>query len=358
LPGELTSHHATKRIVYMSTLSVQTALSIHEINAALWNQLSAEEPFQSYEWYVFGEQVMSDCRPIYLLACDGDTLIARASLWLMRNEPMPKMLGWLRKVAVPIFKRWPLLICRSPLSYTSGLVIGDDSRREEILSEFGKTTLHIAKKQQASFVIFDYLSKENIRDWPKSFSPVTGIDPGTKMENCWTSMDEYLASGNKKDRQHYKRVMREAEKLGIKIERHLSAENIEDAIPLVRNVEQDHGALPNPWAHKMLEHMQMVNSSFLTARINNQLVGCGLVFEDNNSQMTSMLGLAKDIPYVYFMLIYETLKMAFERKVHLLRWGSGAYDVKQRLGFSLEDNGSLVFTAANPYLQKAVQWLS
>jgi hypothetical protein len=42
----------------------------------------------------------------------------------------------------------------------------------------------------------------------------------------------------------------------------------------------------------------------------------------------------------------------------LLRWGSGAYDVKQRLGFSLEDNDSLVFTAVNPYLQKALQWLS
>jgi hypothetical protein len=68
--------------------------------------------------------------------------------------------------------------------------------------------------------------------------------------------------------------------------------------------------------------------------------------------------LAKDVPYVYFMLVYESLQMAFERRVRLLRWGSGAYDVKQRLGFSLEDNGSLVFTAVNPYLQKALQWLS
>ena len=102
----------------------------------------------------------------------------------------------------------------------------------------------------------------------------------------------------------------------------------------------------------------MVSSSFLTARIDNQLVGCGLIFEDNDAQMTSMLGLAKDVPYVYFMLVYESLKMAMERKVRLLRWGSGAYDVKQRLGFSLEDNGSVVFAAVNPYLQKAIQWLS
>lgn len=342
----------------MSNLSVKTTSSIHEIDPKLWNRLSAGKPFQSYEWYVFGEQVMSDCQPIYLLAYDGDTLIARASLWVMRNEPVPKMLGRLRKAAAAIFKRWPLLICRSPLSYTTGLAFGDDSRRQDVLSEFAKTALHIAKKQQASFVIFDYLSKATIHDWPECFSAVADIDPGTKMENRWMSIDEYLASGNKKDRQHYKRVVREAEKLGIKIDRRLFAESIDDALPLIRNVEKDHGALPNPWAYQMLENMQMVKSSFLTATIGEKLVGCGLVFEDNDSQMTSMLGLAGDVPYVYFMLVYESLKLAFERKVRLLRWGSGAYDVKQRLGFSLEDNGSLVFAAVNPYLQKALQWLS
>lgn len=342
----------------MADLIVTTASSIHQIDAKLWNQLSAGKPFQSYEWYVFGEQVMSDCQPIYLLAYDGDALVARASLWLMRNEPVPKMLGGLRSAAAALFKRWPLLICRSPLSYTTGLAFGDDSRRRDILSEFAKTALHFAKKQQASFVIFDYLSKANIHDWPAFFSAVVDIDPGTIMENRWMSMDEYLASGNKKDRQHYKRVVREAEKLEIEIERHTLAENIDDVLPLIRNVEEEHGALPNPWACQMLENMRMVKSSFLTATVGEKLVGCGLIFEDNDAQMTSMLGLAKDVPYVYFGLVYESLKVAFEHKVRWLRWGSGAYDVKQRLGFSLEDNGCLVFTAVNPYLQKALQWLS
>jgi predicted N-acyltransferase len=342
----------------MSNLRVKTASSIHEIDAELWNQLSDGKPFQSYQWYVFGEQVMSDCQPIYLLAYEGEVLIARASLWLVRNEPVPKMLGQMRKPATTIFKRWPLLICRSPLSYTTGLMFADESRRQDILSEFTKTALCLARKQRASFIIFDYLSRASIYHWPECFSTMAGLDPGTKMESCWMSIDEYLASGNKKDRQHYKRVLREAEKLGIAMNRHRIAPNIDEALLLIRNVEEDHGALPNPWARPMLEHMQMVNSSFLTARIDKQLVGCGLIFEDNHAQMTSMLGLAKDIPYVYFMLVYESLKMAFERKVRLLRWGSGAYDVKQRLGFSFEDNGSLVFTAVHPFVRKALQWLS
>ncbi|HLO16691.1 MAG TPA: GNAT family N-acetyltransferase [Anaerolineales bacterium] len=342
----------------MSTLNVKTTFSIHEIEAGMWNQLSDGKPFQSHQWYVFGEQAMSDCLPIYLLAYDGEALIARASLWLIRNEPVPKALGRIRGAAAQIFKRWPLLICRSPLSYTTGLILADDERRADILSAFVKAALVAARQQGASFIIFDYLNKAGTSDWPGHFSAIPDLDPGTNMENHWLSMDEYLAAGHKKDRQHYKRVLREAEKLGIKIDCHPSAENIEAALPLIRNVERDHGALPNPWARQMLEHMQMVNSSFLTATIDHQLVGCGLIFEDNHSQMTSVLGLAKNVPYVYFMLLYESLKMAFEHQVRLLRWGSGAYEVKQRLGFSSEDNGSLVFTAVNPYLQKALQRLS
>ena len=342
----------------MSTLSVKTASSIHEIDAKLWNELSAGTPFQSHQWYVFGEQVMCDCLPIYLLAYEGNFLVARASLWLMRNEPIPKMLGRTRNVAAAVFKRWPLLICRSPLSYTTGLTFADNSRRADILAAFAEAGLTIAKRHGVSFIIFDYLHKANLQDWPARFSAMANLDPGTHMENRWTNLDEYLASGNKKDRQHYKRVVREAEKLGLRVGCHRFAENVDGALSLIRNVEQEHGALPNPWARQMLEHMQMVNGSFLTATIDDQLVGCGLIFEDNNSQMTSMLGLAKDVPYVYFTLVYESLKMAFEHKVHLLRWGSGAYDVKQRLGFSLEDNGSLVFTAVNPYLQKVLQRLN
>ena len=262
----------------------------------------------------------------------------------------------MRRIAALVLKRWPLLICRSPLSYTTGLILADERRRPEILSEFAKAALIAASQLGASFVIFDYLSKANTHNWPRHFSVISTLDPGMNMENQWASMDEYMASGRKKDRQHYKRVLREAEKLGIKIDRYLLAENIDDTLPLIRNVERGHGALPNPWARQMLEHMEMVNGSFLTATIDNQLVGCGLVMEDNDSQMTGMLGLAENIPYVYFMLVYESLNLAFEHKVHLLRWGSGAYDVKQRLGFSFEDNGSLAFTAVNPYLQRILQW--
>ena len=113
----------------------------------------------------------------------------------------------------------------------------------------------------------------------------------------------------------------------------------------------------NPWARAMLENMEMASGVFLTATIGEKLVGCGLLLEDNAAQMTSILGLADDVPYVYFMLVYESLKIAFEHNVRWLRWGSGAYDVKERLGFSRENNGWVVVGAANPLFNRLLRSL-
>ena len=63
----------------MFNLSIKTASSIHEIDPKAWDHLSDGRPFQSYRWYAYGECVMRDCPPVYLLAYNGDELIARAA---------------------------------------------------------------------------------------------------------------------------------------------------------------------------------------------------------------------------------------------------------------------------------------
>jgi predicted N-acyltransferase len=341
----------------MANLRIKTAASVHEIDPEGWERLSAGRAFQSQRWYAYGEKVMADCRPLYLLAYEEDELIGRAALWLVRNEPLPKMVGIFQRPAVMLLRRWPLLICRSPLANTSGIIVQDGKGRAEILAALAKAGLEAARKLRASFLIFDYLSRAaaNPTSWPDAFVQMSTFDPGMSMENRWSNLDEYLASGGKKDRQHYKRVLREAGELGMRVERHHQAERIEEALHLMRGVESSHGALPNPWARGMLEHMEMVDATWLTATIEERLVGCGLLVEDNGSQMTSVLGLEEGVPYVYFMLVYESLKMALENRVRLLRWGSGAREVKERLGFSAEDNGALVFTAVSPIIRRLIR---
>jgi predicted N-acyltransferase len=336
-------------------LNIKVVHHIHEVDEKMWNDLSGEMPFQSHRWYRYGEQVMDDCESFYALAFQGARLVGRAALWKVRNEPLPKMTAALRKPLLALIRVWPLLICRSPLAFTHGIALASDLDPTPILSALSAAALEIAQGQKCSFVLFDYLSAANAQQFPQTFAKSSNPSPGTSMENRWSSLDEFLAAGNKKDRQHYKRTMREAEKLNIRITRHSQVEDIAAALRLIRSVEQNHGALPNPWARRALEKMDMVNGLYLTAAIEETLVGCGLLLEDNASQTTSLLGLADDVPYAYFMLAYESLSAAFEHKVRSLRWGSGAYEVKERLGFSREDNGALVFSAASPFLQTLFQ---
>ncbi|MFZ5819115.1 MAG: GNAT family N-acetyltransferase [Chloroflexota bacterium] len=322
----------------MTDIRITTASSIHEIAPVIWDRFSGMRPFQSHRWYAFGERVMADCRPTYFLVYDGDDLVARAAFWRVANEPLPDLPPALRTLAASLLRRWPLFICRSPLANTTGLLLRDGAGRAEILSVLGEAAIAEAGRKGASVALFDYLDEAELQGWPSAFQPVTVSDPGAILENRWQGLDDFLASGNKKDRQHYKRTLREAQKLGIRVTKHAHAPDVEAALALIRAVDRRHGNMPNPWARGLLENLGWIGGAWLEARIGERLVGGGLVFEDNAAQMITALGLAGDVPYVYFLLLYASLEAAFEKKVRWLRWGSGAYEVKRRLGFTLERN--------------------
>src|SRR5215207_5049518 len=331
----------------MTSFDVKTFYSISDIDAQAWDQLSGQTPFQSYRWFMFGERVMADCPPVYLLVYENNSLIARAAFWLVRNEPLPKMPAPVKLLVRALLKRWPLLICRSPMANASGLIVKTGLQSEMLLDKITKAAISEAGKINASVVLFDFLDESNTRGWPSNFVTLKMPSPGTILKNRWQSLEDFLADGNKKDRQHYKRSLREAEKLGIRLTQHRSIPDLEGALTLIRKVEHRYSSSPNPWLANMLKNIEMVDGTWLEAHIEEKLVGCGLIINDNNVQMTTALGLADNIPYVYFLLIYASLESAFRRKIEWLRWGTGAYEVKQRLGFELEQNNHSVLAGTN-----------
>ena len=331
----------------MTNFDVRIFYRISDIDAVAWNQLSGQSPFQSHRWYTFGERVMADCAPVYLLVYDNSALVGRASFWLVRNEPIPKMPILIRFLVKTLMKRWPLLICRSPMANTSGVILKNGLQSKAIRNVISEAAIGEAIKRKASIVLFDYLDKSETQGWPSDFVKLKLPSPGTILKNRWQSLEDYLADGNKKDRQHYKRSLREADKLGIRLTQHKSISDIDSALALIRRVEQRYSSSPNPWLSNMLENIEMIDGTWLEAHIDGKLVGCGLMVNDNNVQMTTALGLADNIPYVYFLLIYASLESAFTRRIELLRWGTGAYEVKQRLGFELEQNNHSVLTGTN-----------
>lgn len=334
----------------MTNLVIKTTSSIHDIDSETWDRLNAGRPFQSHRWYVYGESVMADCIPTYILVYEEDKLIARAAFWLIENEPLPIESKTIRRALQAYLRRHPLLICRSPLANLSGLILPENKANTclRLITDEAKTVL---KRLKGSFLLFDFMETEK-EVWPEDFVPHEVSDPGTIMEITWESFEDYMASGNKKDRQHYKRVLRQASELDLKLTLHKEVQNIEEAMPLIRSVEQKHNSAENFWIRGMLENIKKIDASWYEVRQKERLVGCGLLCEDSGTLMATSLGLSGDVPFVYFLLVYATLHEGFEHQAKAIRMGSGAYKVKQRLGFELENNNFAVVWLNTPGLRK------
>ena len=331
----------------MSTMEVKTYGSINEIEPEIWNQVASGRGFQSHAWYTFGEQVMADCPPTYIIAWEKDIPIAGMALFRVKNEPLP-LPKVARQFMSSVLKRRPLLVCRSPMADTSAMLLPGEPLRDEVLPLLASAAQEEFKKQRCSFLVFDYLLTEQLKypSWPPGFEPITVSEPGTYMPMSWESFEAYLEDGNKKDRQHYKRTLKETEDNRIVLSRKDHVPDVDTAVKLIENVSIWHGSAPNPWTRNLLENFDKVDGTWLELHKDGDLVGCGAVLRDNKFQLTSLLGLEDDVPGGYFLLLYAALQEAFEHEVRLLRFGSGAYDVKRRLGFHLEDTNHAMFTMA------------
>jgi predicted N-acyltransferase len=333
-------------------VEIRVAQHIADIGADEWNGLSGKLPFQSHRWYEFGERVMTDCKPIYILAYQDKRLIGRAALWGIRNEPLPKYVSRWRGILEAFLRRHPLLVCRSPFSSFHGIILPDPPVQDEVLEMLGQAAIKEIRRLGGSFLIFDYLENKQMEwiGWPPGFAPISLSFPNTVLTLQWETFEEYLAKNKWRMRQHYKRSSRSATELGIRITRHDSVDDLDAPLALIRNMERRHESAPNPWARGMLDNMSMVEHTWLEAHIGGQLVGCMLLLEDNGVQIAVLPGLSEDVQFAYFMLLYEAIKEGLEKKLTALYWGSGAYETKRRLGFELKMNDNLMFMFANPFV--------
>jgi predicted N-acyltransferase len=338
---------------------IQIAHSVAEVGEVAWDRFSNGQPFASYRWYQFSETVMSDSLPVYIILSQHGEVVARATFWVVRNEPLPIPWQPARFAAQALLRRWPLFVCRTPLANSSGLILPEPPLRNPALEVIIRTATEEARRYKASFVLFDYLAEGQSlwSDWPKPFTAYSIADPGTRMEINWPSFDQYLEGLSRKTRQHYRQYNREAERLGIRIARHDTVSDIETALALIQEVDIRHNSSSSPWIRNMLENIGLAGGVWLTASVGDRLVGCELILEDCDTLMVTAFGLAQEFRHVYFLLGYADIQYAIEEGVRALRWGSGVFEVKQRLGFSLEDNNYLVFAATNPSLQLMGQWL-
>lgn len=339
---------------------LQVAHSVQEIGQEAWDRLGGGQPFASYRWYRFGETVLAGDTPVYIVLSQGREAVARATFWITKWEPLPISWRPVRHVLQALIRRRPLLMCRSPLANVVGLVLPDPPLRDAALGAIGQAALEIARQNGASFVIFPHLERHETGwdGWPVGYVPAAVPGPGTRLVIAWPDFESYLKHLRKSVRKDYRRHRNRAADQGVMVTSHQKVTGIDEAMALIRNVEQHHDSSPNPWARLMLENASMVDAIWLTAEIENRLVGCGLLLGEGDIRFLALLGLDYSVRYAYFQLVYAAIRCVIEEGVQVLRGGGGAYEIKQRLGFQPEGNNNVVFAGRGALLQRFGRWVA
>lgn len=338
--------------------NVQIFSSVTQVDPDEWDRLAQGQPFASYRWYQFGEAVLTGMLPTYIVLSQGGEPVARSTFWLSRQEVMP-VPPLVRAFLKQVLRRWPVLICRTPVVEYGGLALPVPSLRKEALAVMSQTVREIGRQQNASFTMFDYADPhDDTLCWPPEFA-VTGIaDPGMSLNIQWPDFESYLGQLSKSMRKDYHRHLNRAKDLGIEVRAQSEVTRIQEALPLIRNVEQEHHTTPKFYAQATLENAHRVPSVWLTAEIGEQLVGCGLLLGDGDTYFLTLLGLDYGVRFVYFQLFYAAIRAAIEAGAHTLFGGSGAYDLKQRLGFEAQHNNYVAATTHKWIFRQLARWLS
>ena len=138
----------------------------------------------------------------------------------------------------------------------------------------------------------------------------------------------------------------------------LSENALDEAMPLVHNVERHYNSTPNHRARAVLKYANMVNATWFKATMNEQLVCFCLLLRDGNSGLLTLLGRDYNVQYAYFQMVYTVIRHAIENGIRTLEGGSGAYEMKRRLGFQLKTNNHVVLTGRGPIFGQYFRWLA
>lgn len=343
------------------TFDVQVAHSVEEIGQEAWDDLSGGRPFNSYRWYRYGEAVLSDNEPVYIILSRGGRPVARSTFWLRRQEQLPIFSSKVvRRLIEALLRRRPLLLCRAPLAPASGLILPEEpSLRDEALGTMAKIAQDRARHNRASFITYVYLKEEEAGypGWPSNVAGIRMSEPGTRMVITWSDFETYLGDVSRSVRRNY----RDAVELGVRTTRHPMTGAWEDAaldemVKLIQNVENHHNAARNPWARAMLEKANMVDAVWLRSEMDERTACCGLLLRDGDTQMMTLLGRDYDVQYAYFHLFYSGIRCAIEDGVRVVWGGSGAYGAKRRMGFEVKDASHVLFASRGPLLQRVGRW--
>ena len=295
--------------------------------------------------------------PIYLSMYHEDKIIAAAPCYIdlqnkaTSSDNSPRFMGRMAKITSR-FGFYPnrLLVCSSPSSYHSKILIEKNLEHKAILSQMCREIDDVCRKEQVSFSCFPYVSEledfltQNLPDFGYLKSP---SETTLSLDVCWSSFEDYLGSlESHKIRTTVRREIKKCKESGVTItEEHDFGDLAATLAHLHSNLFSKYNkgveSPRNASFFSGLSEYAKDKTRLLIAKRNGKIVGFSLSLLQRDTLDVHLCGFDYDTQantdFTYFNVVYyATIKMAIEEGIRRVHYSIKSERVKQKRGCKLE----------------------
>lgn len=340
-------------------LEIHKKNSIDEIDADIWDAISAERLYISNGWLKTMEETAIDrVTPYYYLLEDDDVAVAIAVCYESHKDNAFDMLngymfGKLEKIAGAFgisFK--PAFLCGPVRGNGDHVVVKQGLSRQQ--SKTYMTYLidvieaeALEKKLSLFFTNISENETELCEELQKRKYNVTVVHPKSRLKLKWTSYKDYLSDRDtisKKNCDTFKSEASKNRKSGVKIKLLDKLEHEEQLYRLINEHHYRLNKVPFPYTDKFLSSLKKNignDSMILIAQRGDVIDGVTILFRRGSEGWATFIGMRHELPndFSYFNLAYYgMIDHAIEAGIKSINYGGMLYRVKKRRGCILEKN--------------------
>ncbi|MCK4797960.1 MAG: N-acetyltransferase [Spirochaetes bacterium] len=328
--------------------------SIKEINQKSWDSLVEKDKIIcSYNFLkAVEESHINDCNFYYLVIYNNaHKIVAHTWVYTMSMDIVTLIKGTSKNILNFIREIFPKFLivkiteCGSPIALGNiiSISIKSGEKRNHILDLIIDTTIDIAKKNNANFLIIRDFYKKDL-EFDKEFLRLGMFQaynlPDVQMDIHWETFDEYLKSLRYNYRRFVKKCLNVMENEKIKVE---YVENFKTYVPILRKLyyncyenaaEYRREILTEDFFYKTNEYMKD-KSGVLLLKKGQEVIGFAYFLLDDYTARLLYVGFnyeTKKKYLTYFNIFYQGLKFAIDNKFKKIELGVTTYEFKMKMG--------------------------
>lgn len=336
-------------------MRIEVHNTIEAVSPHAWDEVAgADAVIRTHGFLLAVERSqINDCRYWYVTAWDGDRLVAHCSFFsisffldIFAEGAVARAFGAVRRV-FPGFLRLRLMECGSPVALGHMFSIRPECAAADVLPQFIAAIEATARAEGIAMLVTRDFTPEQMGEFEafktRGYGVVDNL-PDCVLENRWATFDDYLASMRSEYRYKIRKRIGVAQKAGIRAE---VRGDFADLAPRLRALWHNTFQRSREYQREILtetyfEQMDRClgdQSCVVLLKKGDEIVAFALVLLDARTLRFIYTGLDYEHnreDCLFFMLLYEVVRLGIERGRPLMELGFTTYPPKMDVGAQLQ----------------------